>query len=204
MFTSLGSIAFLLLFLSMIHIEQNIIMDACNEFHFLHKLSYNHFHIFTIVNLNSQGLQVVICPQTWCSTREDHEQREFRTRLGPTSIPKQNLSQMFIPTIHVGRGSSKHSYAMLDGLDHALNHSIALKSLGWSALVLNSVIPTHYIELCNPLPPIINQYKSGNSVPANHFILQKLSCCLRPMISNCFSFAPLRVVVDSHQDIFVA
>jgi len=153
MLTSFGSIDFLLLLLSLLHIEQNVVMDACNELHFLQKLSCSSFHINTIVGLNSQGLQVVVCPQTWCSTSEDHERREFCIRLDPTSVPKQNLSQLLIPIIHVGRSSNKHSYAMLDGLNHALSHPIALRPLGCSALVLNSIVPTHHVELYSPPPP---------------------------------------------------
>jgi hypothetical protein len=67
--------------------------------------------------------------------------------LYPTAVPKQNLGQLLILTIHVGRNSSKHSYTMLDGLNHALSHPIALRPLGCSALVLNSIVPTHHVEL---------------------------------------------------------
>jgi hypothetical protein len=146
MFTSSGSIDFLLLLLSLFHIEQNFVMDACNELHFLQKLSCSNFHINTIVNLSSQGLQVVVCLQMWCMTSKDHERREFCIRLDPTSVPKQNLSQLLIPTIHVGKSISKHNYAMLDGLNHALSHPIALRPLGCNALVLNSIVPTHHVE----------------------------------------------------------
>jgi hypothetical protein len=187
-----------LLILSLLHIEQNLIMDACNELHFLHKLSCSSFHINTIVSLSSQGLQVVVCPQTWCSTSKDHERREFCTRLDPTLVPKQNLSQLLIPTIHVGRSSNKHSYAMLDGLNHALSHPIALRPLGCSTLVLNSIVPTHHVELCSPLPPIVSQHEFGNSISTNYLILQKPGCRLRSMVSNRLCFAPLRIVVDGH------
>jgi len=153
MLTSFGSIDFLLLLLSLLHIEQNIVVDTCNELHFLQKLNCSSFHIHTIVSLSSQGLQVVVCPQSWCSTSKDHERREFCTRLYPITVPKQNLGQLLIPTIHVGRSSSKHSYTMLDGLNHALSHPIALRPLGCNALVLNNIVPTHHVELCSPLPP---------------------------------------------------
>jgi len=156
MLTSSGNIDFLLLLLSLPHIEQNVVVDICNELHFLQKLSCSNFHIHTIVSLSSQGLQVVVRFQSWRSTSKDHERREFRIHLYPTAVPKQNLGQLLIPTIHVGRSSSKHNYTMLDGLDHALSHPIALRPFGRSALVLNSIIPTHHVELCSPLPPIVS------------------------------------------------
>jgi hypothetical protein len=53
MLTFSGNIDFLLLLLSLLHIEQNVVMDACNELHFLQKLSCSSFHINTIVSLSS-------------------------------------------------------------------------------------------------------------------------------------------------------
>ncbi len=88
MLTCSGIIDFLLLLLSLLHIEQNVVMDACNELHFLQKLSCGSFHINSIVSFISQGLQVVVCSQMWCSASKDHEWREFCTLLDPTSVPK--------------------------------------------------------------------------------------------------------------------
>jgi hypothetical protein len=91
MFTSSGNIYFLLLLLSLLHIEQNVIVYTRNELHFLQKLSCNSFHIHTIVSLSSQGLQVIVCPQSWCLTSKDHEWRKLCTCLYSTAVPKQNL-----------------------------------------------------------------------------------------------------------------
>ncbi len=191
MFPSSGSIYFLLLLPSLLHIEQNVVVDTRNELHFLQKLSCSSFHIHNIVNLSSQGLQVVVCPQSWCSTSKDHERRKLCTCLYSTAVPKQNLGQLLVPTIHVGRSSSKHSYTMLDGLDHGLNHPIALRPLRRSELVLNGIIPTHYIKFCSPLPPIVSQHEFGNSIPTNYLILQEPGFRLRSMVSNRLCFAPL-------------
>ncbi len=204
MLTSSGSIYFPLLLLNLLHIEQNVVVDTRNELHFLQKLNCSNLHIHTIVNLSSQGLQVVVCPQSWCSTSKNHERRKSCTCLYSTALPKQDFGQLLIPVIHVGKSSSKHSYTMLDGLDHALSHPIALRPLGCSALVLNSIIPTHHIEFCSPFPPIVSQHEFGNSIPTNYLILQKPGCRLCSMVSNRLCFASLRIVVDGHQNILVA
>ncbi len=96
MFTSPGSIDFLLLFLRLLHIAHDVVVDASNEFHFLQKLSCSLFYTTPIVSLssqslNSQGLQVVVCPQTRCVASKNHERREFSACLDSTSVPKQNL-----------------------------------------------------------------------------------------------------------------
>ncbi len=91
MFTSSGTIDFLLLFLRLLHITQDVVVDASNEFHFLQKLSYSVFYTTPIVSLNSQSLQVVVCLQTRCAASKNHERREFSACLDSTSVPKQNL-----------------------------------------------------------------------------------------------------------------
>ncbi len=96
MLTSSGSIDFLLLSMRLLHIAQDVVVDASNEFHFLQKLSCSLFHTTPIVRLSSQrfssqGLQVVLCPQTRCAASKNHERREFSACLDSTSVPKQNL-----------------------------------------------------------------------------------------------------------------
>jgi hypothetical protein len=124
--------------------------------------------------------------------------------LDSTSVSKQNLGQLLIPTICVGGRSGKYGYAMLDGLDHTLGHPIALRPLGCSTLVLNCIVLTHHIELCSPLPPIISQYELRDTEPTDYVILQKHGCCSGSMIGNCLRFTPLGIVVNGHQDVFVA
>ncbi len=96
MLTSPSNIDFLLLFLRLLHIAQDVVVDASNEFHFLQKLSCSLFYTTPIVSfssqsLSSQGLQVVVCPQTRCAASKNHERREFSACLDSTSVPKQNL-----------------------------------------------------------------------------------------------------------------
>jgi hypothetical protein len=92
---------------------------------------------------------------------------------------------------------------MLDGFDHAFRHPVALWPLWCSALVLYSIIFAHGIELCTPFPSVVSKNELRNSIPANQIILQKSCNNLGSMVSYCLGFAPLRIVVDSHQDIFV-
>jgi hypothetical protein len=82
--------------LRLLHIAHDVVVDASNEFHFLQKLSCSLFYTTPIVSLssqslNSQGLQVVVCPQTRCVASKNHERREFSACLDSTSVPKQNL-----------------------------------------------------------------------------------------------------------------
>jgi hypothetical protein len=93
---------------------------------------------------------------------------------------------------------------MLDGFDHAFRHPVALGPLRCSALVLDGIILAHHIELCSPLPSIISQYKFGNSIPTDYVILQKLGGSFGSMISHRLCFAPFRIMVDGHQNVFVA
>jgi hypothetical protein len=93
---------------------------------------------------------------------------------------------------------------MFDGLDHMLDHPIALRPLGCSALVLDCIVPTHHIELYSPLPPIVSQYEFWDTKPADYVIFKKPGCCFGSMINNRLCFAPLGIMVDGHQDIFVA
>jgi len=173
MFTSPSSIDLLLLFLRLFHIAQDIVVDAPNEFDLLQKLSCSILYATPFISLSNQSLQIVVCPQTRCAASKNHERRESSACLDSTSVSKQNLGQLLIPTICVGRRSGKHSYAMLDGLDHTLGHPIALRPLRCSALVLNCIVLTHHIELCSPLPPIISQYELRDTEPTDYVILQK-------------------------------
>jgi hypothetical protein len=154
MFTSPGSIDLPLLFLRMFHIAQDIVVDAPNKFDLLQKLSYSILNATPFISLSSQSLQVVVCPQTRCAANKNHERGELSACLDPTSVSKQNLGQLLIPTIRVGGRSGKHDYAMLDGLDHTLCHPIALRPLGCSALVLDCIVLTHHIELAAHSPPL--------------------------------------------------
>jgi hypothetical protein len=52
MLTSSGSIDFLLLFLSLSHIVQDVIVNASNEFHLLQKLSCSIFYASPIVSFS--------------------------------------------------------------------------------------------------------------------------------------------------------
>jgi hypothetical protein len=104
---------------------------------------------------------------------------------------------VLVPRIHICRSRSQNNDAMLDGLDHALRHPVALRPLGCSALVLDGIILTHHIKLCSPLPSIVSKYEFGNPMPTDYFIFQKPGCCFSSMISNRLCFAPLRIVVNS-------
>ncbi len=73
MFTFPGGISLPLLLLCLLHIEQNIFVDACNELHFLQKLCCNNLHICTSIRFSRQGVQVIVCPETWCATSQNHE-----------------------------------------------------------------------------------------------------------------------------------
>jgi hypothetical protein len=93
---------------------------------------------------------------------------------------------------------------MLDGFNHALRHPVALGPLGCSALMLDGIILAHHIKLYSPLSSIVSQYKFGNSIPTDYVIFQKPGGNFSSMISNCLCFASLRIVVDGHQNVFVA
>jgi hypothetical protein len=93
---------------------------------------------------------------------------------------------------------------MLDGFNHALRHPVALGPLGCSALMLDGIILAHHIKLCSPLPSIVSQYKFGNSISTDYVIFQKHGGSFSSMISNRLCFAPLRIVVNGHQNVFVA
>ncbi len=73
MLTFPGGISLPLLFLCLLHIEQNVFVDAYNELHFLQKLCCSNLHIRTSIRLSCQGVQVIVCPETWCSTSQNHE-----------------------------------------------------------------------------------------------------------------------------------
>jgi hypothetical protein len=111
---------------------------------------------------------------------------------------------MLVPTIHIAWCCSKNSDAMLDGLDHALRHTIALRPLRCSALMLDSVVLAHHLEFCSPFSTIVSEYKFGYSIPIDNVVFQESGCSLGTMISNCFCLAPLRIVVDGHQNVFVS
>jgi len=198
MLTSSGNIDLLLLFLRLFYIAQDIVVDASNKFDLLQKLSCSILNSASFISLSRQRLQVVVSPQTRCAASKNHKWRKFSTCLDPTSVSKQNLGQLLIPTFCVGRSSCEHSYAMLDSLNHTLGHPIALRPLGRSALVLDRIVLAHRIELCNPLPPIIGQYKLWDTEPTDYVILQELGRCFGPMIGHCLRFTPLGVVVNGH------
>ncbi len=50
LFSLSGSIGFLLLLWRLFYIEQNVLIDAYDQFHFLHKLFYNSFYIRSLIN----------------------------------------------------------------------------------------------------------------------------------------------------------
>ncbi len=90
---------------------------------------------------------------------------------------------------------------MLDGLNHALCHSIALRPLRCSALMLDSVILAHHLEFCNLFSTIVNEYESGYSISADDVVLREPGCSLSTMVSNHLCLAPLGIVVDGHQNV---
>ncbi len=93
---------------------------------------------------------------------------------------------------------------MLDGLDNALRHPIALKPLRCSALMLDPVVLAHQIEFCSPFSTIVSKHKLGDPIPADNVIFQESGRSLSTMISNCFRLTPLEIMVDGHQDVFVS
>jgi len=69
---------------------------------------------------------------------------------------------------------------MLDGLDHALCHPIALRPLNCSALMLDPIVLAHQLELCSPFSTIVSKYKFGDSILADNVIFQELVAILAP------------------------
>ncbi len=111
---------------------------------------------------------------------------------------------MLVPTIHIAWCYSKNGDAMFDGLDHALCHPIALRPLRCSALMLDSVVLAHYLEFYSPFPTIVSEYEFGYSISADNVVFQESGCSLSTMISDRLCLAPLGIVVDGHQNIFVS
>ncbi len=93
---------------------------------------------------------------------------------------------------------------MLDGLDHAFCHPIALRPLRCNALMLDSVVLAHQLEFYSPFSTIISKYKLGDSIPADNVIFQEPSYSLGTMINNCLCLTPLGIMVDGHQDVLVS
>ncbi len=87
---------------------------------------------------------------------------------------------------------------MLDGLDHALHHPIALRPLKCSELMLDFVVLAHQLEFCSPFSTIVSKYKLGDSIPADNVIFQEPGCSLGTMINNCLCLTPLGIMVDGH------
>ncbi len=93
---------------------------------------------------------------------------------------------------------------MLDGLDHAFRHPIALRPLRCSALMLDSVVFAHQFELCSPFSTIVSKYKLGDSELADNVIFQEPGCSLGTMISNRLHLTPFGIMVNGHQDVLVS
>jgi hypothetical protein len=87
---------------------------------------------------------------------------------------------------------------MFDRFDQALCHPIALRPLGCSVLMLDSIVIAHHIEFFSPFSTIVSKHKLGDSIPADYVIFQESSCILSTMISNRLSLTPFRIVVDGH------
>ncbi len=93
---------------------------------------------------------------------------------------------------------------MLDGLDDALRHPIALRPLRCSALMLDPIVLAHQIKFCSPFSTIVSKHKLGDPIPADNVIFQESGCSFGTMISNCFRLTPLGIMVDGHQGVLVS
>jgi hypothetical protein len=69
--------------------------------------------------------------------------------------------------------------------------------------MLYSVVLAHYLEFCSPFPTIVSEYEFGYSIPADNVVFQESGCSLSTMIDNYLCLAPLGIVVDGHQNVFV-
>ncbi len=93
---------------------------------------------------------------------------------------------------------------MLDGLDHALRHPIALRPLRCILLMLDSIVLAHQLELCSPFSTIVRQYKLGDSILADNVIFQEPGYSLGTMINNGLCLTPFGIMVNGHQDVLVS
>ncbi len=116
MFSLPSCISVPLLFLCLLHVEQDAFMDTRYEPHLMQELCCNNLDIRTIISHVNQSIQIIISSETWRATHQNHKRRELRTSLDPTSVPKQDLGQVLVPRIHICRSRSQNSDAMLDGL----------------------------------------------------------------------------------------
>ncbi len=149
-------------------------------------------------------MQIVVSSQAWCPPSQNHKRRELCAGLNPALVSKQNLCQLLVPAIGILRCCRQYRYTLFDRLDQAFNHTITLWPLRRSVLMMNPVILAHGVKFCRPFSSVVGQHKFGHPVPTDYIVLQESGCCFGSMISHSLCLTPLRIVIDGHQDVFVA